>query len=171
MDPLPSNEPIAWRSIFRCVFGIFLDISRAHLNIITHMFRIDTVNKEFVETKDFKNSVEFDLININDGREELHLIDENQHMLKNSQNTIEFKNHCYVAKLPTKRMNELLPDNYTVARKRLDYLEKQLTKNKDLFTDYDKIIKEYLKEGIVEYVENNNNKPHPDKCIISPKEL
>ena len=40
------------------------------------MFRIDTVNKEFVETQNFKNSVEFDLININDGREELHLIDE-----------------------------------------------------------------------------------------------
>ena len=76
------------------------------------MFRIDTVNKEFVETKNFKNSVEFDLININDGREELHLIDENQHMLKNFQNTIEFKNHCYVVKLPIKRMNELLPDNY-----------------------------------------------------------
>ena len=33
-------------------------------------------------------------------------------MLKNFQNTIEFKNHCYVVKLPIKRMNELLPDNY-----------------------------------------------------------
>ena len=52
-------------------------MSRVHLNITTHMFRIDTVNKELIEMKDFKNPSEFDLININDGREELHLIDEN----------------------------------------------------------------------------------------------
>ena len=79
-------------------------------------------------------------------------------MLKNFQNTIEFKNNRFVAKLPIKKMNELLPDNYTVANKRLDYLQKQLTKNKNLFTDYDKVIKQYLKKGIVEYVENNDNK-------------
>ena len=54
-----------------------LHTSRVHLNITTHMFRIDTVNKEFIEMKDFKNPFEFDLININDGREELHLINEN----------------------------------------------------------------------------------------------
>ena len=95
--------------------------TRVHLNITTHMFRIDAVNKEFIETKDFKNPFEFDLTNVNDGREELHLTDENQHVLKNFQNTIEFKNNRYVTKLPIKKMNELLPDNYTVAKKRLDY--------------------------------------------------
>ena len=47
---------------------------------------------------------------------------------KNLKNTIEFNNNRYIAKLPTKKMNELPPDNHTVARKRLDYLEKQLTK-------------------------------------------
>ena len=50
---------------------------------------------------------------------------------------------------PNKENNELLPDNYTKASKHLDYLQKQLTKNKNLFTDYDKVIKQYLKEGIV----------------------
>ena len=44
------------------------------------------------------------------------------------KNTIEFNNNRYIAKLPIKKMNELPPDNHTVARKRLDYLEKQLTK-------------------------------------------
>ena len=39
------------------------------------MFRIDTVNKEFIETKDLNNPFEFDLNNINDGREESYLID------------------------------------------------------------------------------------------------
>ena len=30
--------------------------------------------------------------------------------------------------------------------------------NKNLFTDYDKVVKQYLIRGIVEYVENNDNK-------------
>ena len=47
---------------------------------------------------------------------------------KNLKNTIEFNNNRYIAKLPIKKMNELPPDNHTIARKRLDYLEKQLTK-------------------------------------------
>ena len=45
-----------------------------------------------------------------------------------------------------------------MAKKRLDYLQKQLTKNQSLFTDRDKAIEKYLKEGIVEDVENNNSK-------------
>ena len=39
--------------------------------------------------------------------------------------------------------------------------------NKNLFTDYDKVIKQNLIKGIVEYVENNDNKSHLEKCIIS----
>ena len=31
----------------------------------------------------------------------------------------------YIAILSIKKMNELLPDNYTVAKKHLDYLQKQ----------------------------------------------
>ena len=89
-------------------------------------------------------------------------------MLKHFQNTIKFENNRYIAKFPIKKVNDLLPDNYTVAKKRLDYLQKQLTKNKSLFTDYDKVIKQYLKEGIVEYVENNDNKITPGQVHYLP---
>ena len=125
------------------------------------MFRIDKVNKEFIETKDLNNPFEFDLNNINDGREKLYIIDKNQHVLKNFKNTIKFENNRYTAKLPIEKVNDLLPDNYTVAKKCLDYLQKQLTKNESLFTDYDMVIKQYLKKGIVKYVENNGNKITP----------
>ena len=37
-------------------------MSRVHLNITTHMFRIDTVNKELIEMKDFKNPFELTLM-------------------------------------------------------------------------------------------------------------
>lgn len=32
----------------------------------------------------------------------------------------------YIVKLPIKKMNELLPKDYAVAKKRLGYLQKQL---------------------------------------------
>ena len=65
-----NNEPTALGSMFGWVLsGNFLDISRVHLNITTYMFRIDTVNKEFSETKDLNNPFEFDLNN-NNGRED-----------------------------------------------------------------------------------------------------
>ena len=92
------NESITLGSIFGWVLsGNFLDISCVHLNITIHMFCIDTVNKEFIETKDLNHPFEFDLNNINDGREELYLINKNQHVLKKFQNTIEFENNCYIA--------------------------------------------------------------------------
>ena len=79
-----NNEPIALGFILGWILnGNFLDILRVHLNVTTHMFHIDIVNKEFIEKKDLNNPFEFDLRNISDG--ELYLIDENQHVLKNSQ--------------------------------------------------------------------------------------
>ena len=60
---------------------------------------------------------------------ELHLKDENQCVLKKFQNTIvillSLYSNRYIAKLSIKKMNELLPDNYTVAKKHFDYLQKQ----------------------------------------------
>ena len=38
-------------------------------------------------------------------------------MLKNFQNTIKFENNRNIAKLPIKKVNDLLPDNYIVAKK------------------------------------------------------
>ena len=79
-----NNEAVALGSILGWILnGNFPDILCVHLNVTTHMFHIDIVNKEFIEKKDLNNPFEFDLRNIGDG--ELYLIDENQHVLKNSQ--------------------------------------------------------------------------------------
>ena len=48
-----------------------------------------------------------------------------------------------------------------------EYLEKQLTNKKNLFTHYDKVIKQYFKEGIVEYI-NNINKITPGQVHYLP---
>ena len=68
-------------------------------------------------------------------------------------------------------MNKLLSDKYILAKKRLDYLQKQLTKNKNLFTDYEKVIKQYLKERMVEYAENNDHKITPGQVHHFPLRL
>ena len=43
-----------------------------------------------------------------------------------------------------------------------------LTKITSLFTDYDKVIKQYLKKGVVEYVENSDNKMTPGQVHYLP---
>ena len=69
----------------------------------------------------------------------MYLIAENQYVLKRFQKTIEFKNNGYIVKLPIKK----------------------LIKNENLFTDYERVIKQYLNEEIAGYVENHDNKIIP----------
>ena len=44
-----------------------------------------------------------------------------------------------------------------LANNRLINLEKQLDRNKKRFADYDKIIQDYIKEGIVERIDHFDN--------------
>ena len=45
---------------------------------------------------------------------------------------------------------EILPDTFNLAKHRLTSLESRLSNNNDLFNEYDKILKDYLKEDIAE---------------------
>ena len=51
-------------------------------------------------------------------------------------------------------MDGILPHNYILASNRLINLEKKLDRNKKRFPDYDEIIQDYIKEGIVEQIDN-----------------
>ncbi|XP_055927999.1 uncharacterized protein LOC129959201 [Argiope bruennichi] len=54
-----------------------------------------------------------------------------------------------------KEDNKALISNYEIAKRRLFGLNKTLDKNKELFVKYDGIIKEHLREGIIERVDLN----------------
>ena len=56
--------------------------------------------------------------------------------------TFKFKNNRYITKLPIRKTDEILPDNYILANNQIINLEKQLDRNKKRFVDYDKIIQE-----------------------------
>ena len=81
------------------------------------MFRIEAVDKEFTETNEMKNSLEFD-INIavmTDVFEQLYLKKEDLSVESSFGNTLEFKNNRNIARSSIKKMHDLLLDNHTAA--------------------------------------------------------
>ena len=62
------------------------------------------------------------------------------------------KKEGYEARLPFRDYSEILSDNYNLAKHRLSSLKNRLSNNNDLFNEYYKIIKDYIKEDIAEIV-------------------
>ena len=58
----------------------------------------------------------------------------------------------YVTKLPFIENSENLPDNYILEKKRTENLVSKLRKNPAHLREYDNIINDYLKDGILEEV-------------------
>ena len=68
---------------------------------------------------------------------------------------IEFVDNRYEVKLPFKDGHPILPDNYSLAKRRLFSLVNRLQQNKDIAEQYDEIIKDQLEKGIVERVDES----------------
>ena len=66
-----------------------------------------------------------------------------------------FENNRYCVTLPFKNHSEILPDNFNVSRSRLIYLKRKLNSNPTLLHEYDQIIKDYLKNDVIEEVNEN----------------
>jgi hypothetical protein len=63
---------------------------------------------------------------------------------------INFNGEHYEVKLPFREEHPLLPDNHTGSVKRLSSLMFRLKTNPNLLQEYDKIIREQIKSGVVE---------------------
>ena len=66
-----------------------------------------------------------------------------------------FENNRYCVNLPFTNHSEILPDNFNVARSRLTSLKRKLNSNPTLLHEYDQIMKDYLKDNIIEEVNGN----------------
>jgi len=73
----------------------------------------------------------------------------------------------YVTKLPFKPDHDLLCDTYFVSQRRLQSTVKKL-KSERIYDDYDKIFKEYEKEGIIEKVPTNEMSKESDTVHYLP---
>ena len=69
------------------------------------------------------------------------------------QERITFENNKYEVDLPWKVPHPPLPDNYDLSVKRLTNLLKRLHQDPEVLREYDSVIREQLRKGIVEVVE------------------
>ena len=72
------------------------------------------------------------------------------------QDEIEFVNGRYQVRLPWKQEHPMLPDNYTLCKRRLQTTLAKLKANPPLMEEYKKIMKEQEERGIIEKVEPTN---------------
>ena len=78
---------------------------------------------------------------------------------------IEFVKNRYKAKLPFKENVSLVSDNFEMSQNCLNKLKKKLSQNGDNLTEYDNVMKDQLKNGIIEEVEGTGN---PRKVMYLP---
>ena len=70
--------------------------------------------------------------------------------------SIKLKDKRYEVELPWKESHAVLPDNYQLSEKWLKHLLTRLRKDPEILQAYDNVIKEQLKEGIVEVVDEQH---------------
>ena len=76
--------------------------------------------------------------------------------LENFKKILKFDGKRYVTKLPFIENPENLLDNYILAKKPTEDLVSKLRKNPDQLCEYDNIINDYFKDGILEEVSRIN---------------
>ena len=88
-----------------------------------------------------------------------HLIDKgNENIIESFNESVKLKeNKRYEIKLPVKENLKInLPDNYQLAKSRLESLQKRFHKNEKLFEQYDNIFQQCFKDNIIQKVPNQD---------------
>lgn len=79
-----------------------------------------------------------------------------EYMKQYQQNSVEYKDGRYYARLPWKQDHEPLPTNYEIARKRTLNTIDRLQRQPDIFQKYGEIIADQEKRGFIERVQDEN---------------
>ena len=113
-------------------------------SVSTHILRTQTeVTEEALLSKQLERFWELDAVGIKE-KDSTH-----EAFLKN----LEFKDGRYSVNLPFKEHHDMLPDNYETALVRLNSNLKRLRSQPEVLKQYDEVINDQLKAGIVERVE------------------
>ena len=111
----------------------------------THVLRIDAEQVMSNPTDHLHNQLEklWDLETLG--------IRDNEHTIESKfMEEIKFDGKHYEVKLPFREEHPLLPDNHTGSVKRLNSLISRLNTNPNLLQEYDNIIRDQVKSGVVE---------------------
>lgn len=101
---------------------------------------------------------ELEAIGIEDTSEDTF---ENDAAMDIFQKTVSFRDGRYEVRLPFKRPPEDLPNNFSVAERRLRSLLKRFQRNPSLLKDYQEILNEYVNLGIIERVTESEPTAQP----------
>ena len=123
--------------------------SSVHCNIVsTHRLTVEMQVNSVVDDVKAVFGVESSQLSIDDLQ-----------VLKQFEKTTKFQNGHYEVELPFKNKNEVLGDNYVVAKNRLISLCTGTFKNnQELFIEYDKIIREQLSLGVIQQVTSDGGR-------------
>ena len=72
------------------------------------------------------------------------------------EDTIQFVEGRHEVKMPWKEPHPLLPDNYGLARNRFNQLLLKLCKDRQLLLEFDELIKNQLKSGVMELMQTDS---------------
>ena len=111
------------------------------------------VQSEIVDEKDSLRGSMRDLFDCNESE-----FDDGDMIFDEFRKSIRFDltKRQYEVELPFKNNHPLISDNYSLCIKRLEALNKKFSKNNDLFTAYNDIVKNQLEAGIIEQVSNHS---------------
>ena len=75
--------------------------------------------------------------------------------MKKVESMLSFENQMYRVGLPWKSDASALPDNYEMALRRLENIEKRLKKSPDVEQAYNKCIEQYIQKGYITKVQES----------------
>ena len=160
------EDPVAVGTNFGWVLsGVVTDIPRNLLSSVnlatTHILRVDCnsliVSEETVEiskfekepTKRIEELFELETLGIND----IETVEEQ------FISELKYDEDHYTVSLPWREHHDILPDNYELSVARLNSTLKRLRKEPELLKEYNNVIEEQLKRGIIEEVKPNLLEP------------
>ena len=98
---------------------------------------------------------------------------EEQESLNLVKESIQFKDNHYQVSLPWKENPATLPENYNMAKRRLENTEKKLLKNPKIGVAYNQVIDEYIQKGYVRKIPDDEKDPEnkwylPHFAVVRP---
>ena len=144
--------------------GYYLDQSHqaSSVNLIsTHVLAVDVYQPQ-EEKQDLDSQLKkfWDLESMGINPEECSVYDE-------FEKEIIYKNNRYEIALPWKQSHPSLPDNYELALRRLNGLLRRLKQMPHILNQYDSVIRDQLKRGIVEVVDQSEVTPYIQTHYLS----
>ena len=114
----------------------------------THSLRVDTLTEQESLERGLRRFWEL---------ESLGILKDEQSVYDTFTQQISFRQGRYEVHLPWKETHPLLPDNYELCRKRLNGLLRKLSQDPEQLHQYDAVIRDQLRQGMVEAIADPTN--------------